>query len=463
MLALALSVVSSSFAGAVLADRIHPGLSKIEKAGLGFLLAFGTQAWILQILHAIGVPPGATAHVAISILAGTAALAPYLRRAYRSSQYRLRLASDIRRISSTLPPARIGILVTLAAISSAGAMCSPVLQWDAQGIWVGKALGFIVADSLSGIVVGEHLHYPIGLPILMAGALDLGGEPGVKVIGPLFAAALAAVVLGSIDRRGTGWVGTLTSAAIVVAPFALSYTFVAYAELPMTAVYVVSSIYLIEYVRSSNRGALWLSALLLGVTSLIRLEAPFLFAVNFAVLLFYGRVGRARNAVTYLAVFALAWGPWQIISRVVLGVDSGFTGLVLAPFEDIVRGEFDWPRVGAIAKYFLERAVFWEWWGLTFPLAASGLIVLFFRDRQAGILLASLIAGNLLVQLYEYYSSVYLDVEIFGDKLHYFLESGFDRMTLHWAPLGIYGAGLAISTLRDRAGAAASTASMRPA
>ena len=107
----------------------------------------------------------------------------------------------------------------------------------------------------------------------------------------------------------------LTSASIIVVPFVLSYTFVAYADLPMSAVYVASAIYLIEYLRSRDRGFLWLSALLLGATALVRLEAPLLFAVNFAVLLLFARSSRTRDLLLYLAAFALAWIPWQIISE----------------------------------------------------------------------------------------------------------------------------------------------------
>ena len=259
-------------------------------------------------------------------------------------------------------------------------------------------------------MAGAHPHYPIGLPIFMAGGLDFGGEPGLKLIGPLFATALAAIVLGSMERRGFLSVGILTLASILLVPLVLNYTLVAYADLPMSAVYVSSVIYLMEYIRSRDRGMLWLSALLLGVTALVRVEAPLLFAVNFAVLLLFGRSSRTRDALLYLAVFALAWTPWQIISRVVLGIDGGFSSLILAPVDDVIRGQFDWPRVGAIIQYFLNTTIKWYSWGLTFPLTAAGLILLFLRDRRAAAVLTSLLAGNLLVQIVECYSSVYLDI-----------------------------------------------------
>ena len=99
---------------------------------------------------------------------------------------------------------------------------------------------------------------------------------------------------------------------------------------------------------------------------------------------------------------------------------------------------------------------------MTFPLTAAGLILLFLRDRRAAAVLTSLLAGNLLVQIAEYYSSVYLDVEISGDKLNYFLESGWDRMTLHWAPLGLYSAGVAVIALLKRNDVVTDVRSVRP-
>ncbi|MCY3800359.1 MAG: hypothetical protein OXG46_02145 [Chloroflexi bacterium] len=433
----------------------------MEKAGLGLLMAFGGLAWTLQILHSIGVPPGAAAHFSLSMLAGAVALGSLFWRERRSPNRSVRLISGLRRLFSTLPPARVGLLLTLAAVASAASMSSPLLQWDPIAIWAAKARGLIVADSLSEVAASSHPHYPIGLPILMAGGLDFAGEPGLKLIGPLFAIGLAAIVLGAMHRKGFSWVGVLTTAAIVFVPFTLSYTFSPFADLPMGAVYVASAIYLSEYIRRRDRGFLWLSALLLGAAALVRVEAPLPFAVNLAVLLLFARRSRTRDALLYLAVFALAWTPWQVISRVALGIDGGFSHLILTPAEDVIRGTFDWPRVGAILEYFLTRTIRWSWWGFTFPITAAGLIVLFFRDKRAAAVLASLLAGNLAVQVAEYYSSVNYDTEIAGDKLMYFLESGWDRMTVHWAPLGIYAAGLAVIALLRR-GDSADVLATRP-
>ena len=447
MLLFTLAIISSSFAGAIAADRIRPGLSSTEKAGLGFILGFGGVAWILQILYSIGVPPGAAAHFGVSMLAGGGAVGSLFWRQHRSPNRRLRLISGLRPLLSTVPPARVGLLTTLTTVAAAASMSSPLLQWDPIAIWATKARWLIVADSLSEVAASSHPHYPIGLPLWMAAGLDFAGEPGLKLIGPLFAAALAAIVLGSIERRGYPLVGVLTAAAIFLVPFALSYSFAAYADLPMGAVYVASAIYLSEYIRCRRRGFLWLSVLLLGATALVRVEAPLAFVVNLAVLLLFARRTRVRDTLLCVAVFALAWTPWQIISRVALDIDGGFSNLIFAPANDVIQGRFDWPRVGAIIEYFLTRTIRWTWWGFTFPITAAGLIVLFLRDRPAATVFASLVLGNLLVQTFEYYSSVYYDAQITGDILMYFLESGWDRMTLHWAPLGIYGAGMAVIAL----------------
>ena len=65
--------------------------------------------------------------------------------------------------------------------------------------------------------------------------------------------------------------------------------------------------------------------------------------------------------------------------------------------------------MGAIIRYFLNATLKWYSWGLTFPLTAAGLIVLFLRDRRAATVFAALLAGNLLIQIVEYYSSVNYD------------------------------------------------------
>lgn len=470
MFLFALTVIASSFAGARAARRIHPALTKIEAAGLGLLLGFGGLAWTLQILHAVGIPPGTAAHLTVSALAGAIAFGAFLWNEYRSLNRWRQITPSLRQLFRALPSVRVSFLATLAATVSAVAMYLPVLLWDAQSIWVGKARGLVVMDSLDGILVGQLVQYPIGLPILMAGAIDLGGEPAVKWLGPLFSTALAAVVLGATHRGGSSRVAMLTVAAMLVVPFTLGHTLLAFADMPMSALYVASAIYLIEYLRTRDRGLLLLSALLLGATALMRWEAPLPFAVNFAALLLFGRSSRIRDCITYLAVFALAWTPWQIISRAVLGINDVSSSLIFSPVDDVIHSRFDWPRVGAIVQYFLEQTVSWHLWGLTFPLTAAGLIVLFFHDRRAAAVFASLIAGNFLVQLVTYYTTVYLDeaqgIPISGEPdrvLFFFLDSGWNRMTMHWAPLGIYGAGMAIIALLRRDDASTSIPSTRPA
>ena len=425
------------------------------------LLGFGGLAWTLQILHSVGIPPGTAAHLTVSMLAGAIAFFTFLWSEYRSSNRWQRFASSLHRLFGTLPSVRVSFLVTLAAALSAAAMYLPVLIWDAQSIWVGKSRGLVVLGSLDGILVGQRVHYPIGLPSLMAGALDLGGEPAVKVIGPLFATALAAIVLGSIHRSAASWIAMLTVAAMLAVPYTLGHMLDAFADMPMTAFYVASAVYLTQYLRSRDRGLLLLSALLLGATALMRWEAPLLFAVSFGALLFFGRLSRLRDSALYLAVFALAWTPWQIISRAALGIDDVSSGLIFSPVDDAIHGRFDWPRVGFIAQYFLEQAAQWHLWGLTFPLTAAGLIVLYALDKRMATIFASLIAGNFLVQLTTYYATVYVDeaqgIPMIGEPheiLFFFLDSGWNRMTMHWAPLGIYGAGMAIIALLRRANSA---------
>ncbi len=406
----------------------------------------------------------------VSLLAGAIAFGTFLWSEYRSLTRWQRIASSLRQRFRTLPSVRVSFLVTLGATVSAGAMILPVLLWDAQSIWVGKARGLVVMDSLDGILVGQLVQYPIGLPILMAGAIDLGGEPAVKLLGPLFATALAAVVLGAIHRGGSSLVAMLTAAAMLAVPYTLGFTVVAYADMPMSAFYVASAIYLIEYLRTRNHGLFWLSALLLGATALMRWEAPLLFAVSFTALLLFGRGSRIRDCIAYLAVFALAWIPWQIISRAVLGISDASSSLIFSPVEDVIHSRFDWPRVGAIAQYFLEQTVSWHLWGLTFPLTAAGLIVLYFLNRRTAAAYAVILIGNFLVQLITYYTTVYLDeaqgIPISGEPdkiLFYFLDNGWNRMTLHWAPLGIYGAGMAIMALLIRDDAITGIPSTRPA
>ena len=440
MLAFVISTAGMVVGGAAVARRLWPGLTVGEAIGIGLVVGLAAVTWALQVLFAVGVPPGGTSWM----LAGVAALGVFavlFRVALFTSAGRGQIAEAIRAWRPSLSGT---LLATALAIFAALALAWPVVIWDAQAIWVSKGRGLLVAGALDGILAGRWPHYPIGLPIVHAGALSLGGEAASKLVAPLYLGALGAVVAGSVSRAGKRWVGSLAALAAITTPMMLGYTLVAYADVPFAAAATISNVYLLEFARRRQSSTLWLVALTAAATAMLRLEAPALAAIQILIILTLAH-GRTRliAPIGYLAVYASASAPWQVISRTVISVgDVDSLRAAVLP-TDLLTGSIEFDRLRQIGAFFGSTIVSPTAWSLAFALMLVGIAILLVHHRGLGFTALAIVLLNSLVMFAVFYS-VPSSAERLYDR---WLVTAFDRLLLHWVPIGAVAAGLALQCL----------------
>lgn len=319
-----------------------------------------------------------------------------------------------------------------------------VLPFDWEG-WPAPARGFPPHASQT-LRPGLYSKHGLGVPVLIAGPLALGGRAGVVLLYGLIGALVAANIYLLGRQMGAGRVAALgiTAALAFTSPL-LSYSFLIFPELPaaLLTIYAFrrllapsSSTLQILAVGLALAALPWLHARLallavaLGLMALVRwggdrsrfpltpLLAPALLsAVGLAAfyLYFYGRpwpntqdhAGMTDTPTGWLngLIGLLLDQQWGLLihAPVYLLVAAG--GVALARTRP---GTLSWLLIVA-APYYAFIAAYNQWWGewcpparylaTLAPLAAAPLAALWARDRTAitAVLVGLLSVPGLLV------------------------------------------------------------------
>ena len=138
-----------------------------------------------------------------------------------------------------------------------------------------------------------------------------------------------------------------------------------------------------------------------------------------------------KSIAIYIAIFLLLWLPWTIYARIQnYGDYFGFTTIGIT---DVLSGKFDFLRLGTILDYLGQRVIATQDWGLLW-LALPAAFILGIKNIRAHAPIIALIVLNILALIYTYYvasAQTYFSVD-------WWLNTGFDRMTLHFIPLNVF-------------------------
>ncbi len=443
-----LAAVGLTLGGFAAVRRMAPHVTVREAVAVGFIAGVGAATWTLQLAFAAGVPPGAGSWLAAGSI-GVMIFAVVERRALLSAS-----SWQAVRIARSSHRGWMGDAALAAALASitAFALSWPVVVWDSQSIWVAKGQGLLVERSLDGVRAGLFPGYPVGLPIMHAAALELGGEAASKLIAPLYVAALASVVSGAVRRAGVRWVGVITALAVIATPTLTSFASTAYADVPFAAVATIGTMYLLEFIAAGTAASLRLAALAIAATALLRLEAPLLLVAAIPIAIAFGH-GRARITapLLLLGAFAVAWAPWQLVLTAILSLQEPYSARATALPSDIFAGAVDYDRLQVVGSHFGAKLLDYESWGLAFPLLAIGVGVLVIKRRRLGLALAAFALINVAVTFVVFYSGPFATQSLQSG----WLITTFDRFTLRWALLGAVAVGVLLQTLVGASGTAA--------
>lgn len=425
LLLLGVGVASAS----LLSDRRPVALP--EAAGRVVALGAGNLALALFLCSLAGLAPSR------AVLAGIAAGSACVVMVRVRTRGLPRVALPTAAVAARMLPIAVPAAALVAAVAF-HAVAMPMLEWDAYAIWGLKAkvllhepLASAPAYFRDATLSYSHLDYPLGLPLLLAGAyaaLGAAGEAPAKAVLPLLHAALGLLVYGGLrDRLAPGRAGVL-ALLLLGLPALLRWAGSGLADAPLALFHAGVLVHGSRWLDAGRREDAVLAGLFAAHATFTKNEGLALAAVALGGL-FVLRVVRAPR--TWLsagippAVWLLASAPWLVWSRALPRTHEDYASR-LGPAEVLASAG----RLGDVLAVLGAELTAWTRWGglwlLLAVLAALGFRA--FREPRVAWLWAVLLA-DLAV-----YGLVLL---VSPWRVETLASFALDRLLLHLAPAAV--------------------------
>jgi|UniRef100_A0A7V6A2I5 hypothetical protein len=446
---LVLGLAGVIIVGCLLVTWLAPAFTRLEKAAAGFGLgALVITLWMLTLsglgecftLPLVMLPP-------LALVAGLwggkkLSVARLSKRAGFKAQTFLRPQTPSPTPYGVWDWVFISLLAIFFLLATARAVMYPVWAWDAIAIWGFKAKVFYLQGAINLCGFEAHNYYPNLVPLLVSYLYLWLGQVNdhlVKLVFPLWGAALLAMLFGMLKRLGL----TRTQALGVTTFFALngitfiSHLFIVYADLGMTyfALGAAGFIYLWLTGAAPPR-TLPVAALCFAGLAWSKFEGPplavtiLLAAVLTLLWLRPPESGRRLASLAWpVGGLLLGYLPWRLFA-LSHGIETG---------SDHILG-FYWNQLFKALPALGRGLINLTQFGILWPTALLALTAARRKIFTSPLLfLALFLGGNFLALLLAYAVAPTSPFEF-----HLYLRATLDRLLLHLAPLAalVIGEGL---------------------
>jgi hypothetical protein len=444
--------------GWVITSALTTELHALERFGLAYGIGAGFFSLTVFLTSLIGIP--------ITLISGAIIfvvlfLGFVISSGARNLLLRIRDFSQIRLEMTFFQLVLLSLITIVITITFIIAAYWQPYVWDSLAVWALKAKVIAATGALADLPRTGWAFYPLNISLQITFLYLLGGNL-LQLIFPMYLLSLAALIIANLRERAGMTIALACALFLVVTPLVQFQATIAYANLPVAFYYVSSAIYLVRFLEERKRTWLVISAILVGLAGWTRTEGPLYLAINLVVLVMFV-IARSREATTkqspnleiatlptvarndmikdialYIAIFLLLWSPWTIYAR--LANYGDYFGFTTIGITDALSGKFDFARLGTIIDYLGQRVIATQDWGLLW-LALPVAFILGIKNSHTHAPIIALIVLNILALIYTYYvasAQTYFSVD-------WWLNTGFDRMTLQFLPLNVYYLGLVVS------------------
>ncbi|MGH9770074.1 MAG: glycosyltransferase family 39 protein [Blastocatellia bacterium] len=287
-------------------------------------------------------------------------------------------------------------------------------------------------------------HYPLLLPLTEAwfyGWMGHRNQGLIKLVSPLFyLAAIGLLYAGAARLSGRSWRGFPPAALFFFVPCVVIRVSAGEADLPLGVFYLAAVVYLLEYWRTGEMGALRLVGAMAAIMPWVKQDGGILLLCVAGLAVIKAVERKQWKAIGYVALpAALIWGGWRALLKI---VNVSITPEFLPVTPRTLWSNLD--RIPVIAEFVAREMANWRTWGLLWFVPLIFLLRL--KDREGrGIVAVSLIAVYLPVSLY---AAIYLFSSWTPFTLH--MEASFARLLLQLSLVAALMIGLAIpESIRD--------------
>lgn len=228
----------------------------------------------------------------------------------------------------------------------------PVRHWDALTLYDFRGKVIAQTGEIKSVIFDSYyVEYPL-LTSLAHTVAYLTGSSNPKFIYSIYYLSLGLVFYGLLKRFLDRNISLLFTLLLISIPIFYEHSVNSYTNLPYTFYFSLSAIYLFISDLKNNRRLLFLSALLLGLSTWTRSIEPFWLGMVFAVFILSLIRKRILNILFYLLAFLPIQQAWRMFQNI-YGT-RGTTVSELSGYFDTLKYFFDWQRWGTVLTFFYD-------------------------------------------------------------------------------------------------------------
>ncbi len=242
----------------------------------------------------------------------------------------------------------------------------PVSDWDALALYDFRSKVFLIDTNLihAALASGYFTPYPL-LTSLAHLFMYQVGLNNPKFIYSLFYLSFIVVFYNSLRKNVSENKTIFFTTILALVPEILTQTTTAYTNLPYTAYLCSGTFYLYDWIKKREHSSLLLSAILVGLSSWVRITEPLWLVPLLIVIIISIKEKKWKEFIYYPVIILTFYLPWKLFMNYVDRMTIVASDAAASNYPLLLR-EINIGRIGLIVDY-LYKYVF-STWGLIFLL-----------------------------------------------------------------------------------------------
>lgn len=306
----------------------------------------------------------------------------------------------------------------------------PIFDWDALALYDFRAKTFLIDKNLAHAVANND--YFMGYPLFTSLAHLFIYQTGLnnpKFIYSLFYISFVCIFYSSLRGKVGNNRAMFFASILALTPEVFAHSTIAYTNLAY-ATYLCSGVfYLYNWINTREKPYLLISALLIGLSSWVRIAEPFWLAPILVVAVCSLKNRRVKDFLYFLFTVVFFYLSWTIFTMHTNAVNNFSSNNLNAPRIVSIIGSITLERILVVSNY-LYKYVF-STWGLTFLLFITTSILAFLnkKDTRPFLYMILIFFAILCMGTFGFFA-IYPDWQDIPDSVR--------RMGMFFLPLMIY-------------------------
>lgn len=242
----------------------------------------------------------------------------------------------------------------------------PISDWDALALYDFRSKLFLVDTNLIHAALSNEyfVQYPLLTSLAHLFVYQVGiGNP--KFIYSLFYLSFIVIFYYSLRRHVSENKAIIFTVILSLVPEMLSNATIAYTNLAYVVYLCSGTFYLYDWIKNKEHSSLLLSAILVGLSSWVRITEPFWLVPLFVVFFYVFKDRKWKEFIYYLIIVLVFYLPWKLFMGYINGMAIPVSGMANFTYIESLK-YIDLGRLLLVFSYLYENV--FSTWGLIFIL-----------------------------------------------------------------------------------------------